>query len=92
MKTHGVSTSCSDGVSVASVSTCSAVVDSPSAVRLDGRSVDVYPIPGPIEFRFKELAVSPSLTSRERHEPWTAFVRAVLTEVVTSDEHDFNTS
>ena len=30
-----------------------------SRVRLDGRSVDVHPIPGPIEFRFKELAVSP---------------------------------
>ena len=32
------------------------------------------------------------LTSRERHEPWTAFVQSVLTVVVTSDEHDFDSS
>ena len=32
------------------------------------------------------------LTSRERHEPWTAFVRAAFTVVVTSDGHNFNIS
>ena len=60
-------------------------------VRLDGRSVDVHPVPGPLECRlpFFMTGFAP-LTSCERHEPWTAFVRAVLTIVVTSDERDFN--